>query len=200
MHADTGRFAQIERGFGRLAHHRAVAHIHARAKVSLQRGVTAARLQAVRHEAGEFVEGLDGAAGFGLDVERHAHAGALLDARRLNQFAGFNVKIHPVFKLVLNFFHGPHRGLTWRHVMAGWVNREARDFLTDAACEIANIVGCNVKTYLNANGYSLNLDIPFVVDPQPSAEEAVHLHFALNEDQMFVGVSTEPSQPNYQHA
>ena len=69
MHADASGFAQMERGFGRLAHHRAVAHIHARAKVSLQRGVTAARLQAVRHEAGEFFEGLDGAAGFGFDVE-----------------------------------------------------------------------------------------------------------------------------------
>ena len=60
---------------------------------------------------------------------------ALLDARSLNQFAGFNVEIHPIFKLVLNFFHGPHRGLTWRHVMAGWVNRVAGNFIKHLASQ-----------------------------------------------------------------
>ena len=57
---------------------------------------------------------------------------------------------------------------------------------SDAASEIANIVGNNVKKYLNEHGFHLLLDIPYVEKQMPPKEECVHLHFSLENAHLYV--------------
>lgn len=51
----------------------------------------------------------------------------------------------------------------------------------DAACEIANIVGCNVKAFLNSQGYNLEMQIPFTEhdgNAHDKDADALHLCFS----------------------
>lgn len=51
----------------------------------------------------------------------------------------------------------------------------------DAACEIANIVGCNLKAFLNSQGYNLEMQIPFTAEDgnaHDSDADALHLCFS----------------------
>lgn len=54
----------------------------------------------------------------------------------------------------------------------------------DAACEIANVVCCRVKSILNENGYHLNMEIPYTGDETNKFVnlcDAVNLHFSAND-------------------
>ena len=51
----------------------------------------------------------------------------------------------------------------------------------DAACEIANIVGCNLKAFLNGRGYRLEMRIPFTAtngDAHDKDAQVLHLCFS----------------------
>lgn len=59
----------------------------------------------------------------------------------------------------------------------------------DAACEIANIVCCRVKAFLNTQGYNMSMKIPYpekAGEPQEQSKDAVHLGFSLKEEDFSV--------------
>ena len=74
---------------------------------------------------------------------------------------------------------------------------DAVSVMEDLACEITNIVCSKVKAYLNAKGYDIEMDIPFIEKGKSKADlggnVTTHLYFSYNgEDvQSRVGVTVD---------
>jgi len=62
---------------------------------------------------------------------------------------------------------------------------------SDAASEIANIVGGQVKSYLNQKGHNLLLDIPFRLEALPARGEFTHVHFSIDNTHLVIDVVSE---------
>lgn len=68
--------------------------------------------------------------------------------------------------------------------------REQEAF-ADAAAEIANIVGCNLKAFLNSQGYRLEMLIPYAGSPDDAGLEdayAINLFFTAQSQNFCVNV------------
>lgn len=66
---------------------------------------------------------------------------------------------------------------------------ESQSTYEDAACEIANIVCCRVKAFLNGQGYNMSMKIPYAEKPghkDTDGNDTVHLSFSLQEEDFFV--------------
>lgn len=64
---------------------------------------------------------------------------------------------------------------------------ESEETIDDAGLEIANIVGNYVKAYLNENGYELKMEIPYKFDVySPAEDNAIHLHFAMQKNGLYI--------------
>ena len=62
---------------------------------------------------------------------------------------------------------------------------EERAVFIDAASEIANIVGCNVKAFLNGLGYNLQMEVP-CSHTGPIDHDEILLHFTLENEQYMI--------------
>lgn len=65
----------------------------------------------------------------------------------------------------------------------------------DAACEVVNILSCQVKAYLNERGYNLTMDLPEIGAQDHkvnSAHSVLNVRFCLNDaDSFLIDVSTQ---------
>jgi hypothetical protein len=68
---------------------------------------------------------------------------------------------------------------------------ENRAVFMDAASEIANIVGCNVKAFLNGLGYNLKMEVPSS-HTGPIDHDEILLHFTMENEQFMIDY--EPPQ------
>ena len=62
------------------------------------------------------------------------------------------------------------------------------DSYKDAACEIANIVCCRVKSVLNEHGYSLSMDLPYSVEKDGkniNYKDSINMYFSVNDGSGF---------------
>lgn len=80
-----------------------------------------------------------------------------------------------------------------RQIVAAYYPPEAiseQEAFADAAGEIANIVGCNLKAFLNSQGYGLSMPIPCPAaprEPMPGQQE-LRLYFTAQEHDFRVDV------------